>query len=460
MRLTIKTKLAATFVVVVALSAASMFLALQSLGQLNTSMDDIVNGAAAQSLSMREMQEDLTNIGSKIRSMIVSSSAEDMAQTRDELTGLYEELRSDAVGLVGQFSSEESNADMQSFIDALDQYWVVATQIQDEAVKNSDAEAFRITSTEGSAAITALEASMGQLKTTIAARLNAGDIGAFPAYDSATSMFLAASDIFRQQRNVLLASDQPAKQDEWLQDYRSVLTELEPGFAELGRLVAPTERGLFATVQSDYQNMIMAMDKAVTIAIQRSDYIAEQLVENEGAQLRETAAGRLEAMVERNIDELQKEVVEADELYQSNRMMLIGLLAGSALIAAIAATWIVMSISRALAGAVRLANDVAGGNLSATVQARGNDEVTDLIEALNSMTRKLREVVSEVTAATRNVAAGSQEMSATAEQLSQGATEQASSTEEASASMEEMASTIKQSADNAPLPMRLPRAKR
>lgn len=449
MRLTIKTKLAATFVVVVALSATSMFLALQGLGQLNTSMDEIVNGVAARSLAMREMQEDLTRIGGNVGTMIISSDADHMAALEEELTSLYEELRGDAVGLTGQFTNEQSNLDMQSFTGALDQYWVVARQVQEEAMKNSDSEAFRITSTEGSAAITALEKSMGELKTVISARLNAGDIGAFPAYDAATTMFLAASDIFRQQRNVLLASDRPAKQDEWLQDYRTVLEELEPGFTELGRLVSVSERALFNTVYADYHNMIVAMDKAVAIAIQRSDYIAQELAENEGERLREAAGDLLDTMVERNMMALQDEVAEADSLYQSNRMLLIGLLIGSALIAAIAATWIVLSISRALASAVHLANEVAGGNLSATAQARGNDEVTELIEALNAMTRKLREVVSEVTAATRNVAAGSQEMSATAEQLSQGATEQASSTEEASASMEEMASTIKQSADNA-----------
>ena len=49
MRLTIKTKLAATFAVVVAMSAGGMMLALTSLGQLNGSMDDLVNGVAAAS---------------------------------------------------------------------------------------------------------------------------------------------------------------------------------------------------------------------------------------------------------------------------------------------------------------------------------------------------------------------------------------------------------------------------
>src|SRR5690606_34323831 len=125
-------------------------------------------------------------------------------------------------------------------------------------------------------------------------------------------------------------------------------------------------------------------------------------------------------------------IADANGLYEQSRMFLIALLIGSILIAAIAATWIVVSISRAMTAAVRLADEVANGNLSATANVNSDDEVGDLIKALNAMTQKLREVVSEVTSATRNVSAGAQEMSATAEQLSQGATEQASSTEEAS----------------------------
>ncbi len=139
----------------------------------------------------------------------------------------------------------------------------------------------------------------------------------------------------------------------------------------------------------------------------------------------------------------------AEEVYQSGVTTMLVLLAVAAIAATAVASWIVIGISSSVASALRLANEVAGGNLSATATVKSNDEIKDLIDALNAMTRKLRDVVSEVTAATRNVASGSQELSATSEQLSQGATEQASSTEEASASMEQMAATIKQSADNA-----------
>jgi methyl-accepting chemotaxis protein len=135
-----------------------------------------------------------------------------------------------------------------------------------------------------------------------------------------------------------------------------------------------------------------------------------------------------------------------------------------------------------------LSNAVAIGDLGQTIEVTSNDEIRDLVDALNGMTanlrataevadaiaggdltvdihrlsdkdtlgmalermlEKLRAVVSEALSAADNVSAGSQELSSSAEELSQGATEQASSAEEASSSMEQMASNIKQNAENA-----------
>lgn len=449
MRLTIKTKLAAVFGVVVALSGASMFLALQNLGHLNQTLEGIVNGPAARSLQLKEMQEDLTGLSNNLRAMILSSDAEALTEQRQRLAELYTELHADAEGLIGAFTVEQTNIDMQTFMETLESYWTVSLQVQDFAEQNSDVEAFAITTSEGSAAITALEETMGSLIDALGRRLANGDISTLPAYETANAMFLKASDAFRQQRNILLADDDPAKQDEWLNDYRTALADLAPGFAQLMRVAGSIEPTLVAQAQTDHENMVLAMDRAVEVSTQRTQYNANVLADGEGATLRSEAVDLLQAMVDRNDVVLEQATIDANAVYEQSRMLLIGLLVGSALIALLAAIWIVVSISRALSSAVRLADEVAAGNLNASADNKSDDEVGDLIKALNAMTAKLREVVAEVTSATRNVAAGSQEMSATAEQLSQGATEQASSTEEASASMEEMAATIKQSADNA-----------
>ncbi|HEY8338070.1 MAG TPA: methyl-accepting chemotaxis protein [Tardiphaga sp.] len=131
------------------------------------------------------------------------------------------------------------------------------------------------------------------------------------------------------------------------------------------------------------------------------------------------------------------------------KAMLIAVIIASLLIAVASATWIAVNISRGLSRAVGLANAVASGDLTQTLDSTSNDEIGDLVISLNGTVERLRLVVSDAVTAAQNVSAGSQELSASAEQLSQGASEQASAAEEASASMEEMAANVKQNADNA-----------
>jgi methyl-accepting chemotaxis protein len=96
-----------------------------------------------------------------------------------------------------------------------------------------------------------------------------------------------------------------------------------------------------------------------------------------------------------------------------------------------------------------LAVEIASGDLTVQVENDRKDEIGDLANALQQMTLKLNEVISNVMTSSDNIAAGSLQLSSTSQQLSQGATEQAGSTEEVSSSMEEMTSNIQQNTDNA-----------
>ena len=449
MRLTIKAKLAAVFTTVVALSGASMFIALQNLGGLNDTLNGMVEGPVAQAISVKELQYDLAAVGFDLRVMMASTSDEEIASVASGIEGKIAAVRSLAAPLAGQFDSAESNTDIQTVLDTLESYNSAIRDIKAEIAKNSDTLAFVTTTTEGSAAITAVEESLGGLRETIAARMSAGDMSAVPAYQAAGDLFLAASDVFRQHRNILLASANPAKQDEWFNDYLSSSANLEPNLDRLSRLLTGGEAAQVNQIRADFAALVAAMTKGNEISMQRSQITADALNASTAGPLRSQISGLVDDIVERTEAALASTIESSKAGYEQSRALLIGLLIGSIAIAVVAASWIVISISGALAGAARLADEVAGGNLSATAVVRSDDEVGDLVKTLNAMTQKLREVVTEVTSAARNVASGSQELSATAEQLSQGSTEQASSTEEASASMEEMASIIKQSADNA-----------
>ncbi|MDB5613407.1 MAG: methyl-accepting chemotaxis receptor [Devosia sp.] len=448
MRLTIKTKLAAVFTVVVALSGVSMFLAIQSLGKLNESLGDIVDVRAANTITMGEMQTSLESVGSRLRAMILTEDPVVMEDYVGKINSDIAEVSASAAKLSENLNDPEVREQFAQFQAKFSTYQAMVPQVMELTQQNSDVTALAISRSEGSDALGGVEEAMTALEAALSSRAMAGEPGAFAAYQATANAYMTMTDIFRQQRNILLASGDPELQEKWHADYQAGLVSIEEAMPALQRTIPGSDIGLYNAVKTAYAGLVTAMDNAVDVAVTKSDYNAGVLAD-EAANVRRDADGVLNLMIERNKTLLQDADVEADALYNSSLTMLIALLAGSVIIAAVAATWIVMSISKALSSAVRLANEVADGNLSATASVKGDDEIKDLIDALNGMTRKLREVVSEVTAATRNVAAGSQEMSATAEQLSQGATEQASSTEEASASMEEMASTIKQSADNA-----------
>ncbi|AXQ95282.1 methyl-accepting chemotaxis protein [Cereibacter azotoformans] len=159
--------------------------------------------------------------------------------------------------------------------------------------------------------------------------------------------------------------------------------------------------------------------------------------------------GLIAQLVENAQAELAALRLEADRHTREARQMLIGMFALAGVVGTAAAVWITVSISRGLRKALDLSRRVAEGDLTEMADARGRDEIAELLRSNNLMVEKLREVVGGVTTVAQQVSSGSGEMASTSEQLSQGASEQASATEEASASVEQMAANIKQAADNA-----------
>jgi methyl-accepting chemotaxis protein len=132
----------------------------------------------------------------------------------------------------------------------------------------------------------------------------------------------------------------------------------------------------------------------------------------------------------------------------SARRGMVALSTVGCLIALAFGLFISRAITLPIRKAVQVANSLAEGDLTITVQSNSKDETGIMMSAIAQMVEKLKSVVGEVISAADAVAAGSQELSATAQQLSRGAAEQATSAEEISCSMEEMTSGIRNNADH------------
>ncbi len=115
----------------------------------------------------------------------------------------------------------------------------------------------------------------------------------------------------------------------------------------------------------------------------------------------------------------------------------------------IGATWYsAKTVTRSLLEAVRVANELSQGNLTAGVEVYSTDETGQMLQALKDMSERLSQTLAEVKNSAGALASGSAQVSASAASLSQGTSEQAASVEESTSSLEEMSASITQNSDN------------
>jgi len=130
-------------------------------------------------------------------------------------------------------------------------------------------------------------------------------------------------------------------------------------------------------------------------------------------------------------------------------MLSIGAILMGLILAIVFSVVLIKGITGPLNQAVRLADDLARGDLSARVEVTSRDEMGQLLTAMQAMVSKLSSIVTDVNSASEALASASEEVSATAQNLSQGASEQAASVEETTTSIEQMTASIEQNTENA-----------
>ncbi len=120
-------------------------------------------------------------------------------------------------------------------------------------------------------------------------------------------------------------------------------------------------------------------------------------------------------------------------------------------VAVVLALVITRSIARPLGEAVKVAQAVAGGDLTVQVDSSARDETGALLRAMQEMVDRLGTVIGSVRQSASQLLAASAQVSSTSQSLSQSASEQAASVEETSATLEQASASIRQNADNARL---------
>ncbi|OYQ39096.1 hypothetical protein CHU94_16950 [Rhodoferax sp. TH121] len=223
-------------------------------------------------------------------------------------------------------------------------------------------------------------------------------------------------------------------QKQW-KDY--LATELTP--QEKLDAAAVTERvGKAAPVVASLQAALAAGSREQVAALVRPLY--EQV---------DPLSEGLSKLVDLQLTEAKAEYDRSTASYQETMLLFSIIVVAAIAVGSAIGVLLIRAITQPLNQAVDLAREVAGGNLTQHIEAKGKTETGLLLGALRDMQDSLVAVVSTVRQGSEGVASASAEIAQGNNDLSTRTEQQASALEETAASMEELSATVKHNADAA-----------
>ncbi len=231
------------------------------------------------------------------------------------------------------------------------------------------------------------------------------------------------------------------------------IQEQRKRYAETSRKLAETVRGdaeksLLARIAAARAQTEPLLDKATGFAL-GNPIAATQVLVNEVRPAQNQWIKALEDMALYQEKGSARAVAEAEAAYASARALMVSMAVLSLVLGSLVAWRITRSITTPVNQALRLAESVAAGDLTQSVEVHSHDEIGQLMQALKDMNASLVTIVGQVRTGTDTIAVASREIASGNADLSSRTEEQASSLEETASSMEELTGTVKQNAENA-----------
>ena len=256
------------------------------------------------------------------------------------------------------------------------------------------------------------------------------------------------STAIQEWKNVLLRGKDPKDLDKYWNSHLKEMKEVQSGLQELGNMRMDTASKETLSKLNVAVPVVGEAYKKALEAFKASDF--DSAAGDKAARGKDRESGALMHELKERLSKAESATSEAaTKDAQRSTWLALTVMVIVAVIGLAGGVWLSRRITQPLAAAVGLAEQVAQGNLSNTIEVTGKDEVADLMHSLSAMQSNLAKLVSNVRQGSEGVATASAEIAQGNHDLSARTEQQASALEETAASMEELGSTVKQNADSA-----------
>ncbi|WP_298188468.1 methyl-accepting chemotaxis protein [uncultured Pseudomonas sp.] len=228
-------------------------------------------------------------------------------------------------------------------------------------------------------------------------------------------------------------------------------------------------RNMLEKAQADYEKLIVtAEERTVYERFKQGEYaylqeqrkIVDAMRQNDASAARAVMEGSINSHADsmakalNDLSVLNREGATAaakssDEVFASARLWVITMIVLAVLLTVVLALLLTRSIVAPLAEAVRVAEVVAGGNLTQSINVLGTDEPARLLGALKSMQQSLRSTIQNISDSSNQLASASEELNAVTEDSTRGLLQQNNEIEQAATAVNQMTSAVEEVARNA-----------
>ncbi|MDQ0705112.1 methyl-accepting chemotaxis protein [Pseudomonas sp. W3I7] len=232
------------------------------------------------------------------------------------------------------------------------------------------------------------------------------------------------------------------------------LTDLKNGLHRAqtlyeGLMVVPEERVLFDRFKAQEQQYLQRQEQVMEFSKANQLEDAIRIVNGEMNQLADELAATLHDLVTLNKASANQAANLAQSVFTQSRTWVVTMIVLTALITIGLAVWLTRSIVLPLAQSLKVAQGVAGGDLTGDINVTGNDEPARLQQALKGMQANLRDTIRRIAESSNQLASASEELSCVTEDATRGLHQQNQEIEQAATAVNQMTAAVEEVASNA-----------
>ncbi|AVJ22555.1 MULTISPECIES: methyl-accepting chemotaxis protein [Pseudomonas] len=211
----------------------------------------------------------------------------------------------------------------------------------------------------------------------------------------------------------------------------------------------PEEAALYKAFGVTLENYLKAQAEMVALSKQGKVDEMRALINSRIKDGTDQMGEQLNKLIAINAADAKQADEDAGQSYEGAITGVVAVSVVAALLTVLLVWLLTRSIVTPLRKAVEVAETIAAGNLSKTIEDDGKDEPARLLSALSTMQASLRQTIQHIAGSATQLASAAEELSAVTEEASRGLQQQNNEIDQAATAVNEMTAAVEEVARNA-----------